>query len=117
MPSLDVDVQQHMFCLETLANALRLDIIRILNDQGEMNVNRLAAETGAERSRVSHALANLKQCRLVAAEKKGREVKYRLDERTPLFRNRKGNIFTLIEEHAQQMCPSCEKFRGRNDGH
>ncbi len=113
MVKIEVDVEQHMFCLETLANGLRLDIIRLLNDKGAMNVSELAEQTGAERSRVSHALANLKQCHLVKAEKKGREMKYGLDERTPLFKQRKGNIFDAIEEHAREMCPSCEKYKRR----
>ncbi|MBR9692740.1 winged helix-turn-helix transcriptional regulator [Candidatus Woesearchaeota archaeon] len=116
MTSLDIDVEQHMFCLETLANELRLDIIRLLNDGKAMNVNQLAEATKAERSRVSHALANLKQCKLVIVEKKGREMRYSLDESTPLFKQRKGNIFDMIEEHARTQCPTCKKYQNRVNG-
>ena len=116
MISLDVDVEQHMFCLETLANQLRLDIIRLLNDKGSMNVNQLAEATNAERSRVSHALGNLKQCRLVKVKKKGREMLYSLEESTPFFKQSKGNIFDMIEEHARTQCSTCKKYQERVQG-
>ena len=116
MTKLEVDVEQHMFCLETLANELRLDIIRLLDDKGAMNVNQLAEATKAERSRVSHALANLKQCHIVKVEKKGREMQYSLDGATPFFKTRKGNLFDMIEEHARKMCPTCKKYQQRVRG-
>jgi len=116
MGQIDIDVEQHMFCLETLSNPLRLDILRLLDDKGALNVTRLAMETKAERSRVSHALANLKQCHLIKAEKRGREIRYSLDASTPLFKQRKGNLFDAIEEHARTKCPSCAKYQQRVQG-
>ncbi len=110
MAPVDVDVEQHGYCLETLANPLRLDIIRVLNE-GPSNVTRLAEATGAERSRVSHALQILRQCHLVDTKKSGREIVYTLSEETPLFKQKRGNIFTMIEEHARQHCPACVKYR------
>lgn len=110
MASVDVDVEQHSYCFETLANPLRLDIIRIL-DEGPSNVTKLAEATGAERSRVSHALQILRQCSLVDTEKQGREIIYKLSNKTPLFKQKRGNIFTLIEEHARTNCPTCVKYR------
>jgi DNA-binding transcriptional ArsR family regulator len=114
MSKLAVDVEQHTFCLESLANPLRLDIIRLLDDNGAMNVTQLAEETGAERSRVSHALGILKQCKFVTATKEGREMKYAIDLKSPVFKTRKGNIFDMIEEHARVSCPSCAKFQQRS---
>lgn len=110
MTSVDVDVEQHSYCFETLANQLRLDIIRILNERPS-NVTNLAKATGAERSRVSHALQILRQCRLVDIEKQGREIIYKLSNETPLFKQRRGNIFMLIEEHARTKCPTCVKYQ------
>ncbi len=110
---IQVDVEQHGYCLETLANQLRLDILRILDERGRMNVTELAAETGVERSRVSHALANLKQCHLITAVKEGRMIRYALDEKTPIFQRRNGNLFDAIEQHARTRCPSCAKYRER----
>lgn len=116
MKKLAVDVEQHTFCLESLANPLRLDIIRLLDDNGVMNVTQLVKETGGERSRVSHALSILKQCKFVKATKEGREMKYAIDESSPVFKQRKGNIFDMIEEHARVSCPTCVKYQQRIKG-
>ncbi len=116
MSKVDVDVEQHTFCLETLANELRLDIIRLINEQ-PMNVTQIAKKTGAERSRVSHALQILRQCHLVETEKKGREIIYKLSEKTPLFKKQHGDIFSMIHEHARVSCPSCKKFHAKRMKH
>lgn len=116
MVSVDVDAEQHFFCFETLANELRLDIIRLLDEREAMNVSQLAAETGAERSRVSHSLQVLKQCKFVVASKEGREMRYRLNTKTPLFKNIRGNIFSMIEEHVRESCPKCAKYRAHHGG-
>lgn len=103
-------MDQHQLCFETLANQLRLDILRLL-EQGARNVRTLAAETGAERSRVSHALQVLRDCNLVNAEKQGREVCYSLNKESPVAKRGKGTLFTLIEEHAKR-CATCHKHGG-----
>ncbi len=100
------DIQRQHHCLETLANELRLAIIHQLDEHGTMNVTQLAAATRAERSRVSHALASLKTCKLIIAEKKGREVRYHLNPDTPLFQKTRGSIFDKIRAHAQNNCPT-----------
>lgn len=94
-------------CFETLANTLRLELLTLLNKHEALNVTQLAILTGAERSRVSHALALLKQCRLITAEKHGRETRYRLNKETPLFTTQ-GDLFTLIKTHAKR-CATCAK--------
>jgi DNA-binding transcriptional ArsR family regulator len=101
-----ISVEQHKLCFETLANALRLDIIRLLEKE-PMNVTQLAEKTKAERSRVSHALQILRNCQLVAAKKLGREMLYELKTDTPVFKAEKGNLFTLMEEHARMNCALC----------
>ncbi len=99
---------QHSLCFETLANELRLRIVRLLEKE-ELNVTSLAEQTGAERSRVSHALQALRECRLVAARKRGREVVYTLNKGSPVFNEHKGNLFSILEEHARMSCARCAK--------
>ncbi len=103
-----ISVQQHRFAFETLANELRLDILRLL-EQGPKNVTQLAEATKAERSRVSHALQILRQCHLVRVRKKGREMLYELNTETPVFKAGTGNIFALMAEHCKQSCTVCKR--------
>lgn len=104
-------VEQHQSCFETLANELRLEIVQLLARR-PMNVTEIAAATRAERSRVSHALQILRQCRIVNDEKQGREITYSLNKESPLFKDQKGNVFDMIEAHARTSCPTCPK-RGK----
>ena len=101
-------VDQHSLCFETLANELRLRIVRLL-EQGELNVTALSEQTGAERSRVSHALQTLKSCSLVTARKRGREVVYGLKKDSPVFQEHRGSLFSILEEHAKASCARCAK--------
>lgn len=64
-----------------LGDPTRLRLLEALLD-GERTVSQLVELVGAPRSRVSNHLACLKWCRLATAERRGREVVYRLaDER------------------------------------
>lgn len=112
MASLDVDAGLHPLCFETLANELRLDIIRLLDEHREMNVTLLAEETGAERSRVSHALQILRKCQIATMKKRGREAIYALNKEAPFFKKSGGNIFDRVEAHARA-CPHCPRYRKR----
>jgi len=104
-------VDQHSLCFETLANELRLEIVKLL-EREPMNVTEIAKATKAERSRVSHALQLLRQCKLVIAKKDGREILYHLNKQSPVFREAKGNLFTMIEQHAKTSCATCPKRGG-----
>ncbi len=100
-------------CLETFANPLRIRIIKLLSEQPR-TVTKLAEATGAERSRVSHALQRLRHCKIVIAAKKGREVTYSLNEESPFLRQKErgkegGNLFSLIREHVTTNCHDCLK--------
>lgn len=113
----EINVRQHQLCFETLANELRLDIIKLL-EKGPLNVTTLSTETKAERSRVSHALQILRQCNLVKTQKKGREVLYAVNLATPIFQQHKGNLFSMMEAHARASCSTCAKcgrapFKGK----
>jgi ArsR family transcriptional regulator, zinc-responsive transcriptional repressor len=103
-----IDIEQHQSCFETLANELRLEIVQLLEKRA-MNVTELAAATKAERSRVSHSLQILRQCHLVNTEKRGREILYSLNAETPVFKEHKGNLFSLMAEHARTSCATCAK--------
>ena len=62
-------------CFETLANELRIGLIKALQEK-PMTVNELVSKLGAEQSRVSHSLEMLKLCNYVGFEAKGRERFY-----------------------------------------
>ena len=67
-------------CFETLANELRLDIVKALSKK-EMCVTDLAEKLGVERSRVSHSLSLLKRCTIAHSKQEGKKQIYYLDSR------------------------------------
>ena len=69
-----------------LSDPSRVRIIAALLDD-EKNVSALADIVGISESAVSHQLRTLRQLRLVRAQKRGRQVYYRLDDEhvTALF--------------------------------
>ncbi|RME31997.1 ArsR family transcriptional regulator [Candidatus Woesearchaeota archaeon] len=99
---------QYELCFETLANELRLAIVKEL-EAAPKNVTQLANATNAERSRVSHALQILRACRIVSVEKHGREMRYALNTESPVVKHGRGSLFTLMEEHARAHCSTCHK--------
>jgi ArsR family transcriptional regulator, cadmium/lead-responsive transcriptional repressor len=60
-----------------LGDPTRLRIIELLHE-GDCTVSELVSALDAPQSRVSTHLACLRHCRLVSAERRGREVVYRL---------------------------------------
>ncbi len=62
----------------TLANPLRLQLLLALGRLGSMSAGELQEKVGAEQSAVSHQLATLRQNRLVAVQRDGRRMMYRL---------------------------------------
>jgi DNA-binding transcriptional ArsR family regulator len=65
--------------LKTLSNPRRLEILHLLAD-GPREVSRLAEELGISQPNVSQHLALLRSTGMVAAERQGREVCYRLTD-------------------------------------
>jgi DNA-binding transcriptional ArsR family regulator len=100
-------------CFETLANPLRTGIIQRLQN-GPMNVNQLVQVLEVERTRVSHSLAMLRDCKFLSMEKKGKERIYSINGNSVLENASQGNqgIFSIIEEHKQNNCQTCHKICG-----
>lgn len=61
-----------------LGDATRLRILQLLEERGEMSVGDLVAEVGQAQPRVSTHLACLRHCGFALAERRGKEVHYRL---------------------------------------
>jgi len=89
----------HVF-FTNLANPLKIGIILSLR-QNEKSVNELTNDLKVEQSKVSHALASLKNCRIVNAEQKGKQRIYSLNKKTIV------PMLNLIDKHANKFC-KCE---------
>ena len=61
-----------------LGDATRLRIVELLLQRGEMTVGDLVTEVGQSQPRVSTHLACLRHCGFAVAERRGKEVRYRL---------------------------------------
>jgi DNA-binding transcriptional ArsR family regulator len=97
-------------CFETLANQLRTEILKEL-ETGPKNVSELTKTTGAERTRISHALTMLRKCKFITVEKRGKQRIYTINSDSVLHNAIKENkgIFHVIQEHKQNNCISCHK--------
>ena len=96
-------------CFETLANQLRVGIIKEL-ETGPKSVSQLAKILHAEQSTVSHSLGILKTCSFVKSDVKGKERVYSLIEDFKQEGN-DNDIFNLLAEHAHTMCnDDCKKI-------
>jgi len=91
-----------------LSNPLRISIITSLKDK-EKNVTELSKELKVEQSKVSHALRNLKSCRIVEVKQKGKERIYSLNKKTIV------PMLKLIDKHAKSFCDcrNCTRECGR----
>ena len=86
----------HIF-FNNLANPLRIKIVTSLKDK-EKNVTELSKELKVEQSKVSHALRNLKSCKIVDVKQKGKERIYSLNKKTIV------PMLKLIDKHAKSFC-------------
>src|SRR3989338_10628420 len=96
-------------CFEVLGNKLRYGIVQLLFEK-EMSVLQIAEKTGAEQSRVSHALKILKDCKLVDVEKEGKQNFYFIPEKIIKkfdLKNNPSNVFQMIKEHSDMVCGGC----------
>ncbi|WP_303720908.1 helix-turn-helix transcriptional regulator [Malonomonas rubra] len=85
--------------LKALAHPSRLYIVEELQ-QGERCVCDFAEQIGADISTISKHLSVLKQAGIVADEKRGNQVFYRL--RVPCILNFFGCVESVLEEQAKQ---------------
>jgi DNA-binding transcriptional ArsR family regulator len=95
----------------TLSNELRLSLIEELKT-GPKSVGELSTKIGAEQSKVSHALQQLKSCGFVISSNKGKERIYSLSGSlfTKLKKNK--NLFEMLDEHYTNVCKGhCHKNR------
>jgi DNA-binding transcriptional ArsR family regulator len=61
-----------------LGDPTRLRLLELLQERGEVAVGEFVAEVGQSQPRVSTHLACLRHCGFVTAERRGKEVFYRL---------------------------------------
>jgi len=80
-----------------LANPLKIEIILSLREK-ERNVSELARNLKVEQSKVSHALASLRCCKIVVAKQKGKLRVYSLNKKTIV------PILKIIDKHAKTFC-------------
>jgi DNA-binding transcriptional ArsR family regulator len=107
MNSVSNDIPFHL-CLDTLANQLRIGILKEL-ESGPKAVSELATALSAEQSTVSHSLSVLKTCSFVVSETRGKNRMYSLLE--PQKIRESDNLFELLEEHAHVLCnDDCKKL-------
>lgn len=89
----------HIF-FGNLSNQLRISIITSLKEK-EKNVGELTKDLKVEQSKISHALQNLRNCKIVEVEQKGKERIYSLNKKTIV------PMLNLIDKHAKSFC-KCE---------
>ena len=86
-----------------LADPTRRQILDMLRDRGPLNAGVIAASfRRATRPAISRHLRVLRECRLVAAEAKGRENRYALDPR-PIVQARDTWLATFSNSHVEHL--------------
>jgi ArsR family transcriptional regulator len=97
----------HVF-FKNLANPLKIEIISVLKEKGS-SVGELSEKLNVEQSKISHALALLKKCRIVNMEQSGKKRIYSLNKETIL------PMLKLIDKHSKENC-SCAACSAKNCG-
>ncbi len=92
--------QSYNIFFTNLANPLKIGIILGLRDN-EKNVKEISDEMKVEQSKISHALASLKKCRIVNVKQDGKQRIYSLNKKTIV------PMLNLIDKHANIYC-KCE---------
>jgi len=90
-------INKYHFFFGNLANPLRVEIISILKSR-EMSVSEIAKSIKVEQSKLSHALANLRECNIVKTRREGKQIIYSLNKNTIL------PILELIDKHSENYC-------------
>jgi len=86
----------HIF-FSNLSNPLRIGVILSLRKKSK-SVTELSKEMMIEQSKLSHALASLKKCKIVDVKQKGKQRIYSLNKKTIV------PILNLIDKHANTHC-------------
>ncbi len=89
----------HVFFTK-LANPLKMGIILCLREKGK-NVSEITNELQVEQSKISHALASLKNCNILGVESRGKEHIYSLNKDTIL------PMLKLVDRHSTKHCKVC----------
>jgi DNA-binding transcriptional ArsR family regulator len=97
----------HVF-FTNLANPLKIDIITALKEK-EMgsSVSELTEELNVEQSKISHALALLKKCKIVNMKQEGKKRIYSLNKETIV------PMLKLIDKHSKANC-ECASCSAKN---
>jgi len=97
----------HVF-FTNLANPLKMKIIFELKEK-ESSVGELVEKLNVEQSKISHALALLKKCKIVSVKQEGKQRIYFLNKDTII------PIFKLIDKHTKENC-ECNSCLAKNCG-
>jgi len=97
----------HVF-FTNLANPLKIEIITVLKEKAS-SVGELYEKLNVEQSKVSHALALLKKCKIVNMEQRGKKRIYSLNKETIL------PMLKLIDKHSKDNC-ECAACSAKNCG-
>ena len=68
-----------------------------------MSVSELIDEINVEQSKLSHALMNLRFCKIVKSKQEGKQRIYSLNKKTIV------PILKIIDKHRINFCPGCNK--------
>ena len=92
---------------ELLATPLRMNIIELLKEKGQMNVTDICSHLKEEQSKVSHNLKKLALCNVVQVKKEKNFRYYELNKETIL------PLLELIDKHATCSCTVCHLMHHR----
>lgn len=101
------DSTYHIFFTK-LANPLKIKVILSLRGK-EKSVSEIAEELKVEQSKLSHALASMKNCRIVDVKQDGKQKIYSLNKETII------PMLNLIDKHAKNFC-ECKCCTNKNCG-
>lgn len=79
------------FILKTVAHPVRLQIIRLLDQNARLSVNEICENLGTEQSLTSHHLSNMKLKGILMSKREGKNVYYSLKQRDIL------QLFSCLE--------------------
>ena len=68
-----------------------------------LSVSELIDKINVEQSKLSHALMNLRFCKIVNVKQEGKQRIYSLNKKTIL------PILKIIDKHRTNFCPGCKK--------
>ena len=104
-------------CFETLANELRIGIIKVLQEK-PLSVKGLMKRLNTEQSRVSHSLEMLRVCNYVDFEVRGREriyfLKKGVSEGMKAAKSSAPEMLEFADSHLANYCNhECKKMEAR----